>query len=61
MYFPTEALKVFLSKSFAYPLLRWRMFRNGFFSFPAHLQERVFQEVISPLRAASRHFEYLSD
>lgn len=46
MYFPTEALKVFLSKSFAYPLLRWRMFRNGFFSFPAHLQERVFQEVI---------------
>ncbi|QPH12275.1 hypothetical protein C2857_004383 [Epichloe festucae Fl1] len=44
MYFPTEALKVFLSKRFAYPLLRWRMFRNGIFSFPAHLQDRVLQE-----------------
>ncbi|KAK2593775.1 hypothetical protein QQS21_008536 [Conoideocrella luteorostrata] len=38
------ALKVFLSKQFAYPFLKWRMFRSGHFTFPAHLQEKVIQE-----------------
>lgn len=45
MYFPTDTLRVFLSKQFAYPLLKWRMFRSGFFSLPAHLQEKALQEV----------------
>ncbi|QUC22250.1 uncharacterized protein UV8b_06491 [Ustilaginoidea virens] len=42
--FPTETLKVFLSKQFAYPLLKWRMFRSGWFTFPARLEEVVVEE-----------------
>ncbi|TWU73555.1 hypothetical protein ED733_004013 [Metarhizium rileyi] len=40
MNLPVKTIRVLLSKQFAYPLLRWRMFRSGHFRFPVHLQEK---------------------
>lgn len=45
MNFPVKTIRVFLSRQFAYPFLKWRMFRSGYFSFPAQLQEKVLEQV----------------
>ncbi|QLI71650.1 Acetyl-hydrolase [Metarhizium brunneum] len=44
MNLPVRAARVLFSKQFAYPFLKWRMFRSGHFSFPAHLQETVIEQ-----------------
>ena len=51
-HFPTPALRAFLSKEFAYSLLKWRMLRSGYFAFPAHLQQKEIEEVCSGLDRA---------
>ncbi|KHO00688.1 Alpha/beta hydrolase fold-3 [Metarhizium album ARSEF 1941] len=41
---PVKTVRVLFTKHFAYPFLRWRMFRSGHFKFPAHLQENFIEQ-----------------